>query len=150
MQQCVASHTEGLDPNDRRHTYYFERAESLCIGQHLGEERGLPGNELNLYLNDFARQHHTVPIETSQGTLIQPLQYATWIADARLDYRERCQSNAGDAYLVGPLDYGIYAERVAELGLEASERYLPCTLHLNGEIQEVRRLNDLGLRYVAP
>ena len=41
-------------------------------------------------------------------------------------------------------------ERFAEEGEEASERYLPCTLQQNGEINEVRRLDDLALRYVAP
>ena len=67
------------------------------------------------------------------------------IAGAETDFLHRCDDDAlGDGYIVGPLDFELYAERYRDEGEEASVRYLPCTLHQNGEIVVVRQTAYTG------
>ncbi len=151
VEQCIASRTEGLNPNRRADEYYFTKADLLCTGQHKGQERGLVDEELNRWMNDFARASALgLPRGSPNGTVVPAKIWAEWIADARWDFRQRCEHDADAGYLVGPFDFYIYAERVAETSLEAAERYLPCTLHQNGEIQAARRAGNQGLRWEAP
>ena len=105
----------------------------MCLGLHYAEQRGEEDPERWVF---YFVQHHIPGI---------PVLISTGVAIARTDFDHRCEGDTrGDNYIVGPIDWVLYAERFEDEGEEASERYLPCTLHQNGEIIIVRDTADLG------
>lgn len=129
-------------------------AEGLCLGEQVARERGIEDPEdYEWFFNDFARAYAStfgLPRKTVvDGIIVQPAEIAESVAYAQMDFRQRCENSETFGWLVGPRDYGMYAERVAETGKEASERYLPCTLQMNDEISGARDLDDVGQRYYA-
>ena len=149
MDNCIAYQQAAIKAEANFHVA-DERlyTEGLCLGERTGRERGV--DDLTLWMNDFARAYNSVlgmKVVTVSGFTTEPAPLAEGVALARLDFRQRCDDGVGSGYLVGPRDYFIYAERFVEDGEAASERYLPCTLHRNGEIGDVRRADDYGLRW---
>ena len=120
--------------------YIVERLneQGLCLGLHYAEQRG--EEDLERWAFYYARAHAAMA-HTPEA-----------IAIAKTDFDYRCDGDPiGDTYLVGPLDFELYAERYRDEGEEASERYLPCTLHQNGEIIVVRETAHSGWnRWYAP
>ena len=149
MDNCIAYQQAAIKAEANFHVA-DERlyTEGLCLGERTERERGV--DDLTLWMNDFARAYNSVlgmKVVTVSGFTTEPAPLAEGVALARLDFRQRCDDGVGSGYLVGPRDYFIYAERFVEDGEAASERYLPCTLHRNGEIGDVRRADDYGLRW---
>lgn len=144
MQYCI----------ERRYTHELRlHVEGLCLGEQAALEHGI--EDVEVWARDYARAYFYLQgfdYETLNGFIVDDETFAFWEAWARRDFRQRCGEVQGRSLhaLVGPRDYAHCVGRVAEIGEEAAERYLPCTLLQNGEIQSVRVAADLGYRWTAP
>ena len=146
MDKCVAHQQAEIKADSDIHVA-DERlyAEGLCLGQRTGMEREV--DDLTLWMNDFARAYRVGPLQTYTGFIVEPEVLAEGIAHARMDFRQRCEGDAGSGYVIGVRDYYIYAERSARTARRRRSGTCPVRCTATARLATCAGADDYGLRW---